>query len=421
MAASRGEHANLPSGTVLNNRYKVVKECGCGNFSKVFHCIDTQNENQPVAVKLLKREYASDAAFERDILKAVGSHDRSKNQKVTRMLDYFVHNRFPTFVFPLAGPSLRSCKLGVTRGHVSNQEMKNFAMQMLQALDFLHRDVKMVHTDLKPENILLDSALAKDSNGIGHGWTVCDFGSASFLRPDRLDSDLISTRPYRAPEVVLGNGWSTSADVWSMACVLFEVQAGSRLFEVHDDAEHLHAFEGRLGAKLPSSFTKHSKNSGRFFNHDGSHRRPSLKTVRSMSEVLKENQEFLDLLRAMLELEPKRRISASEALKHPYFRDLVQRTESSSSTDEAAAPTLKRKASSPPKPTPDAAALPLRERSSSSDNAAKQKDATTIHPVLAAREAAKLKAGQMLSRQLPAAGRPSYAARQPPYAVGRFY
>lgn len=433
MAASRGDHASCPPGTMLNSRYKVLRECGCGNFSKVFECHDTKNNNALVAVKLLKKEYASDAAFEKEILVALGEKDRSNNKKVAKLLDYFVYNRHPTFVFPLKGPSLRSCKLGVTRGNVPAEEMKQFAQELLETMRFLHADARLVHTDLKPENILLDQSLGKEQKGIGSGWTICDFGSASFLRKDRLDCDLISTRPYRAPEVVMGNGWHTAADIWSLACVLFEVQAGSRLFEVHDDAEHLHAFEARL-KRLPSPLKMKSKHSSKFFNPDGTHRRPSSKPVRPMSEVLKEHPEFADLLSQMLEFDSDKRISAEEALKHPYFHS--SRKENVQAAAPSTAPVTSAPVDEPlPKkynPSPagaETSARPLRERSISQENGAavpKKKVQPSIplapapekrfvgapNAVQAAREMAKLRIGEvgsaMAQAQVVAAGKPSY-------------
>jgi len=452
---------------VVNNRYKIVKECGCGNFSKVYESVDLK-DNSRVAIKFLKKEYAADASFERDILKGLNDKDKSNTAKVAKMTDYFVYNRFPTFVFPLKGPSLRACKLGVTRGNVPKDEMREFAKEMLTTLKFLHKEVKMVHTDIKPENILLDKTLPTGQVGIGQSWSLCDFGSASFLRPDRLDSDLISTRPYRAPEVVMGQGWSTSADIWSMACVFFEVQAGSRCFEIHDDNDHLHAFVSRLGAKVPTFFSRSAKNSSKFFGQDGSFRRPSTKSIRSMAEVLKETPEFLDLLKSMMDYDPKRRPTAEEALQHPFFASC--RSRKSSSAEAVSAGVENKKAPSPPTkkaPSPPNTAAPssttsatgaafpnvLQERAAKVDNqmvdvrvkktevrsgaasaALPQVAAGTpstssgrfVAPnntVQAAMQMAKLKAGEMqapIRGALPAAGRPSYSARAS-LGSGRYY
>jgi serine/threonine protein kinase len=326
MSASIGEHVRCPAGTVINSRYKVVREIGCGNFAKVYKCIDTSlpSSAYPVAVKVLKRDYAADAAFEKDILKALSKKD-DIGRKVVRMIDQFTWMRCPCFTFTLHGVSLRSRKMGVARGNTNMAELKAFTREMMETLRFLHEECKMIHTDLKPENILLDrEEIGPD--GIGNAWTMADFGSASFYNAAKPDSDLISTRPYRAPEVVLSLPWTPKADMWSMACILFELYHGARLFEVSDDADHLAMFERRL-KKLPLAMTRTSKHFARFFDASGKVMRrgagmgrpaPEL-TNRHMSEIVRGDVEFLDFLSAMLEMDPKSRMSARDALHHPFL------------------------------------------------------------------------------------------------------
>lgn len=321
MALSVGEHLRCVEGTLLNNRYRVVKEVGCGNFAKVYKCMDTTKPtgSSPVAVKVLKREYTTDATFEHDILKSLRT--KAVGKKVVQLLDQFTFQRYPCFVFALKGSTLRSRKMGVKQGRVSMSELRHLVQEMLSTLAFLHADVKMVHTDLKPENILLDNENIS-SESIGDGWTIADFGSASFYRPERPDSDLISTRPYRAPEVVLGMPWSPKADIWSMACIFFEVYYGGRLFEVHDDHEHLARFEQRLG-RVPSPFARPSKHFRRFFDDRGLllPRRNSnpAHISRPMSEILVDEPEFFDLLNNMMRYDPNQRLSAIDALRHPFL------------------------------------------------------------------------------------------------------
>jgi hypothetical protein len=325
MSASIGEHMRCPDGTVIGGRYRVLKEVGCGNFAKVYKCVDLKapEGTAPVAVKILKREYATDAAFELEILKALRT--RATGRKVVQMLDNFQLNSYPCFVFKLNGPTLRSRKFGISRGAVTAEDVRRLAVDLIGTLAFLHSEVRMTHTDLKPENILLEDEEPETSSGLGRSFTVADFGSASFYRPERPDSDLISTRPYRAPEVVLGMPWSPKADMWSAGCILFEVYYGGRLFEVHDDAEHLSKFEQRLG-RIPHSFSRQSKLYRRFFDDAGNLIRRQTATVsRSMAEVVQSEPEMHDLLRAMLAFEPERRISAVEAMQHPFIQAGLRR------------------------------------------------------------------------------------------------
>ena len=97
--------------------------------------------------------------------------------------------------------------------------MRLYAWQLLRSLCFLHSQ-RLTHTDLKPENILLlDSAYerepaepgSKTMTRVPHSRSICliDFGSATWA--DQYHSSVVSTRHYRAPEIILGLGWSFEA------------------------------------------------------------------------------------------------------------------------------------------------------------------------------------------------------------------
>lgn len=123
-------------------------------------------------------------------------------------------------------------------------------------------DLNLIHTDLKPENILLcDSAyqtftynrrIPSSSTGVNRQATqrrvlldteirLIDFGSATFQ--DEYHSSVVSTRHYRAPEIILGLGWSFPCDIWSIGCILVEFYTGDALFQTHDNLEHLAMME----------------------------------------------------------------------------------------------------------------------------------------------------------------------------------
>lgn len=296
---------------------------GRGNFSVVYSAKDKMSPSGSaiVALKFVKKEYAHDAKFEYDILKAIRDANPTGQEKVLMMIDHFAHNRHPCFVLAPKGCPLKARRFGVRDGHVSRNELRALTKQMCEALAFLHFKMKLVHTDLKPENILLDQNLPAGVKGLGDGFTIVDFGSASFYRMDRLDSDLISTRPYRSPEVVLGNGWYYPADTWSLGCILYEVYTGHKLFDVSDDNIHLAQMIARLGP-MPKLFTHDSQSSRKFFDHNGQPLRANLRAapyIRAVTEELRDDKEFCDLILGMLAFEPSRRLRCDDALRHPFL------------------------------------------------------------------------------------------------------
>lgn len=77
---------------------------------------------------------------------------------------------------------------------------------------------------------------------------LIDFGSATF--DDEYHSSVVSTRHYRAPEIILNLGWSYPCDIWSIGCILVEFFTGDALFQTHDNLEHLAMMEAVCAGKL---------------------------------------------------------------------------------------------------------------------------------------------------------------------------
>lgn len=130
-------------------------------------------------------------------------------------------------------------------------------------------DLNLIHTDLKPENILLvnNSYQTFTYNGPIPSSTranprsakyrrvlldpeirLIDFGSATFN--DEYHSSVVSTRHYRAPEIILNLGWSYPCDIWSIGCILVEFYTGDALFQTHDNLEHLAMMEAVCDTKI---------------------------------------------------------------------------------------------------------------------------------------------------------------------------
>jgi len=152
--------------------------------------------------------------------------------------------------------------------HVSVSRRFTLCPENTNPFAVLH-DLNLIHTDLKPENILLcDNAyqtftynrkIPSSSQTVSRQAgqrkvlldteiRLIDFGSATFQ--DEYHSSVVSTRHYRAPEIILGLGWSFPCDIWSIGCILVEFFTGDALFQTHDNLEHLAMMESVCDAKL---------------------------------------------------------------------------------------------------------------------------------------------------------------------------
>ncbi|KAK5642545.1 hypothetical protein RI129_008712 [Pyrocoelia pectoralis] len=159
---------------------------------------------------------------------------------------------------------------------------------------------------------------------------IADLGNACWV--DKHFTEDIQTRQYRSLEVLLGAGYGSSADIWSTACMAFELATGDYLFEPHSgdeysrDEDHLAHIIELLG-EIPKRIITMGKNSKQFFNKKNELRHITGLKPWGLEAVLmekyewsqKEAEEFSDFLKPMLNFDPERRATAAECLKHPWL------------------------------------------------------------------------------------------------------
>jgi dual-specificity kinase len=114
---------------------------------------------------------------------------------------------------------------------------------------------------------------------------LIDFGSATF--DSDYHSSIVSTRHYRAPEIILGLRWSFPCDVWSVGCILVEFLTGDALFQTHDNLEHLAMMQIILG-DFPKEFLRSVGPAGaKYFRKDGKVDFPNSETPKSAAKFVK--------------------------------------------------------------------------------------------------------------------------------------
>ena len=160
---------------------------------------------------------------------------------------------------------------------------------------------------------------------------ICDMGNACWFTYHF--STAIQTRQYRSPEVLLGINYNETADIWSLACIVFELATGDYLFSPRKgetyskNDDHIAKFIRMLG-KMPKNFALSGENSYKYFNRKGEMRRVHnipkipLKYVLMMKYHFKEKeaQALSDFIMPMLEYLPEKRASARELLNHPWLK-----------------------------------------------------------------------------------------------------
>jgi len=162
---------------------------------------------------------------------------------------------------------------------------------------------------------------------------IADLGNACWVHHHFTED--IQTRQYRSLEVLIGSGYGPPADIWSLACMAFELATGDYLFEPHSgeeytrDEDHLaHIIE--LAGPIPRTIALSGKYSKEYFRKTGELRHITKLKPWPLYDVLTEKyewdtqiaREFADWLLPMLTYDPNERASALECINHPFLADI---------------------------------------------------------------------------------------------------
>ncbi|XP_062856635.1 dual specificity protein kinase CLK4 isoform X2 [Trichomycterus rosablanca] len=270
-----------------------------------------------------------------EVLEHVNTLDPDRKYSCVCMLDWFDHHGHVCIAFELLGLSTFDFLKENNFQPFPVDQIRHMAYQIIKAIKFLHQN-KLTHTDLKPENILFidseynlkyNSKMKRDERTVKKpDVKVVDFGNATYDHEHH--TTVVSTRHYRAPEVILELGWDHSCDVWSAGCILIEYYLGSTLFQTHDSKEHLAMMERVLGP-IPTNMLQKTRKR-RYVRRDkldwdlnssgARYVRKHCKPLRSyISSKSLDHEDLFDLIEKMLDYDVTKRITLDEAIKHHFF------------------------------------------------------------------------------------------------------
>ncbi|KAM4835414.1 serine/threonine-protein kinase MAK isoform 3-T5 [Thomomys bottae] len=184
--------------------------------------------------------------------------------------------------------------------------IRNIMYQILQGLAFIHKH-GFFHRDMKPENLLcMGPELVK----------IADFGLARELRSQPPYTDYVSTRWYRAPEVLLRSSvYSSPIDVWAVGSIMAELYTLRPLFPGTSEVDEIFKICQVLGTPKKSDWPE-----GYQLASSMNFRFPQFAPINLKTLIPNASNEAIQLMTEMLSWDPKKRPTASQALKHPYFQ-----------------------------------------------------------------------------------------------------
>ena len=299
----------------LDKRYEVLESLGSGAYGVVVSARD-QVTGELVAIKKIDKTFQHEAYAKRTL----------RELKVLRLLDNETLLKIISIQLPSSKEDFDEIYMVCERMDtdlsyiikspqgLSLEHVQLFIYQILRGLNYMH-SAGILHRDLKPRNILVNSSC---------DIKICDFG---LCRPfiDELRArasemtDYVATRWYRAPEVLLSfREYSGAMDIWSVGCIVGELFLRRPLLPGGNTEHQIELILNLLGTpqesdieSIPNKRTK--KFIRQFEKRSGSEFEAVFKYA---------SPEALDLLKKMLVFNPKNRISARQAMEHPYFESL---------------------------------------------------------------------------------------------------
>lgn len=270
--------------------------------------------------------------IELKILDKINLIDREEKYHFIKKIDSFYYHNHVCIVFELLNENLYELlKKNYFKG-LSLKTIRYIIKAILEGVDQLHQN-NLIHCDLKPENILLKLMPNDILVKITDFGSSCDQSATQFV--------YIQSRYYRSPEVLIGNPYSYEIDLWSIGCIAAELFLGNPLFAGKCEYDQISKIIQLLG---PITFPlQNKKKASQFFNCNATiksleqyytefptHERPShgfpheIKCLEDIAKVKtkadpNEVQTFIVFLKNLLVLDPKKRMTAKEALKHPFI------------------------------------------------------------------------------------------------------
>ncbi|KAL1208744.1 CDPK-related kinase 2 [Cardamine amara subsp. amara] len=267
----------------FQSRMELGEEIGRGHFGYTCSAKFKKGElkDQEVAVKVIPKSKMTSAISIEDvrrevkILRALSGH-----KNLVQFYDAFEDNANVYIAMELCGGGELLDRILARGGKYSEDDAKVVLIQILNVVAFCHLQ-GVVHRDLKPENFLYTS---KEENS---QLKVIDFGLSDFVRPDERLNDIVGSAYYVAPEV-LHRSYTTEADVWSIGVIAYILLCGSRPFWARTESGIFRAV-----LKADPSFDEPPW--------------PSL------------SFEAKDFVKRLLYKDPRKRMTASQALMHPWI------------------------------------------------------------------------------------------------------
>lgn len=297
------------------DKYSMIGPVGHGAYGDV--CAFTNIETgEKVAIKKIGNAFQNNMTARRT-LREILLLRHTEHDNIIPIRDIIVPAKIEDFHDAYIANELMDTDLHqVVRSTKLDEYHCQFLLyQLLRGLKYIH-SANILHRDLKPSNLLINcnDCLLK----------ICDFGLARTSSEDDFLTEYVVTRPYRAPELLLGSrNYTAAVDMWSVGCIFMEMLTGQPLFPIRSRQEHpvnhLKLITELLGTPDETDLLFLQNPDARQRIQSallGQERKPLVSKFPNTTAIA------CDLAEKMLQFNPTNRITAEEALAHPYLAAL---------------------------------------------------------------------------------------------------
>jgi len=292
-------------------KYEVQQKLGKGAYGVVWKSVDKKTRDT-VALKKIFDAFQNATDAQRTFREIMFLQEVNNHENIIRLLNVLKaeNDKDIYLIFEYMETDLHA----VIRANILEEIHKQYVMyQLFKALKYMH-SAELLHRDIKPSNILLNSECQVK---------IADFGLARSLAqmPDTQSAnpiltDYVATRWYRAPEILLGSTrYTFGVDMWSSGCILGELLGGKPIFPGTSTMNQLDRIMEVTGR--PSFDDLQATRSP--FAETMLESLPPTKLRRARELFPTGSDQATDLMYNLLEFNPEKRLTAVEALRHPYL------------------------------------------------------------------------------------------------------
>lgn len=289
------------------DKYEVVCKIGRGKYSEVFEGFNVK-DNQKCVIKILKPVKKKKIKREIKILQNL-----SGGTNIIQLLDIVrdPHTKTPALIFE----HVDNIDSKVLYPTLSDYDIRYYMYELLKALDFCHAS-GIVHRDVKPHNVMIDHNTRR--------LRLIDWGLAEFYHAGRDYNVRVASRYFKGPELLLDNQhYDYSLDIWSFGCVLASlIFRKEPFFHGHDNTDQLVKIVKVLGTDVLFAYLEHyhlelpGEYDGKFSTRIPV--KPWASFINADNQHLA-TPEALDMINQTVRFIHEERLTAKEAMAHPYF------------------------------------------------------------------------------------------------------